>query len=824
MPRLKRSLLTLLGLLSVLIPTSYYSLFGDLPSLDTLETNLVVPSIRITDRNGQLLYEDLADDGGRHTLVSLDSIPLALRQATIATEDANFYQNPGVDLTGILRAFWINLQGGETLAGGSTITQQVARNLLLDSDERTERTLRRKLRESYLAWQLARHYTKDQILYLYLNQMYYGGLAYGVEAAAQTYFGKPVSQLDLAESALLAGLTQAPAAYDPLTHFAAAKERQRTVLALMVKRNYLTIEESTLAAREPLRFASTPYPIEAPHFVLLVRNQLAGLVSPDLLYASGGLTVRTTLDLDWQYHAEDIVQRQLQTLRDHNAHNAAVVALDPHTGEVLALVGNADYFDDTINGAINLAVTPHQPGSALKPLVYAAAFDPAFCSQRPKRDPSLPTYSTAEAGHCPFAPATVLFDVDTTFTTHDGQLYTPLNFDRREHGPVTIRTALGSSLNVPAVITLDQFGIEPFIRFATQLGITTLGDADFYDLSLALGGGEVSLTELTAAYGSLANGGYRVTPTLILDLTTAHGDQLYTAPARTPQRVLDERAAWLVTDILADDSARSLAFGSNSVLKIDRPAAVKTGTTTDFHDNWTVGYTPDLVVGVWVGNADGSPMQNVTGLTGAAPIWHQFTRAALGNQPEHAFEPPVGLVQVEVCALSGLLPTSACQYRQRDWFIAGTAPTVSDTFYKTSRFDSTIDLAASSTPASETVLNLPPLLQPWARDQFLPLATDGTLNSQSALYLLSPQPDSRYRLSLAAPADSQSLLFQVAGDNSLATITIWIDAKPVAIRTAPDFEFFWPLQPGRHEAWVIGQLIDGRELTTDKVAFEVITK
>ncbi|RPI30954.1 MAG: penicillin-binding protein, partial [Chloroflexota bacterium] len=439
-------------------------LFADLPSLDALSAGLLTPSVRITDRNGTLLYEMISPTGGRHAPVAIESIPLALQQATISTEDASFYQNPGVDVGGIVRAFWINLRGGETLSGGSTITQQIARNTLMQPEERNERTLRRKLRESWLAWRLSRRYTKDEILGLYLNQSYYGGLAYGVEAAAQTYFGKPVSELDLAESALLAGLTQAPGLYNPFSDFEAAKERQLVVLGLMEKHHFISAEQRQLAAAEKLVLASTPYPIEAPHFVLWVAGQLEEILPPEALHGSQnpggyGLVVRTTLDLSWQRRAEDIACRQIETLNippaggeGHNVHNAALVALDPNSGEILAMLGSADYFDPDISGAVNMALAPRQPGSALKPVIYAAALDP-----------NQPV---------PWTPATMLLDVRTSFATHEGQPYVPANYDLQEHGPVLVREALASSLNIPAVIALDHVGLEQAIGLSADLGIT----------------------------------------------------------------------------------------------------------------------------------------------------------------------------------------------------------------------------------------------------------------------------------------------------------------------------------------------------------------
>ncbi|MBL8046910.1 MAG: transglycosylase domain-containing protein, partial [Anaerolineales bacterium] len=477
-------------------------LMVDLPSLDQLTQNLAAPSTKILARDGRLLYE-IADPSGsqKHTTVPLSEIPLTLQQATIATEDASFYSNPGVDVVGIVRALWINLTGGEVLAGGSTITQQVARNMLLDPEERAERTLTRKLRESILAWRLAQAYSKDEILELYLNQTYYGHLAYGAETAAQTFFGKRVQDLDLAEAALLAGLPQSPSRYDPLLYPEAAQTRQTVVLDLLAKQGYITEEAARLAKDEPLQFAATAFPLEAPHFAFYVWNLVEQKYGPEVLYS--GLTITTTLDLDLTRTAENIIRRRLQEITDdrngpaHNATNAALVALDPHTGQVLALVGSPDYGDANIAGAINMALAPRQPGSALKPIAYAAAFSPELCGTN---NPSTNNQSLV-IGDCPLTPATALLDVRTAFVTKEGYSYVPQNYDRAFHGPVFAREALAGSLNLPAVLTLEHIGLPTFLRLASRMGLTTLADADRFGLALALGGGEVRLLDLASAYG-----------------------------------------------------------------------------------------------------------------------------------------------------------------------------------------------------------------------------------------------------------------------------------------------------------------------------------
>lgn len=808
-------------LVTGLLVTGYFWLFSNLPSIDNLYHQLNLPSVRIEDRSGKLLYDALPPEGGRNIIVSLDQIPLTLQQATIATEDQGFYTNPGVDLRGVLRALWINLQGGETIAGGSTITQQVARNLLLEQSERAERSLRRKLRETILAWQLTRHLSKEQILELYLNQTYYGGMAYGVGAASQTYFNQSVSELDLAEAALLAGLPQAPAIYNPYTDMAAAKQRQATVLELMEQQKYITSEQRTLAEREPLVLSDAPYPLEAPHFVMMVRSEIDSLFTPDEIYQYGGLIVRTTLNLDWQHQAERAIQRQIEALKrspdglGHNVNSAALVALDPVSGEILAMVGSPDYFDASNAGALNMAISPRQPGSAIKPILYSAALDPTSPQ--------------------PWTPATMILDVNTSFTTHDGKAYTPANYDNQEHGPVLLRQALASSLNIPAVITLNHVGIQTMINQAARLGITTLSQPADYDLSLALGVGEVTLTELTAAYGVFANGGYRVVPQAILEVTDLQGNILYSPAAPSQVRVMDARVAWLISDILSDDAARSLGFGTGSVLNIGRPAAVKTGTTTNYHDNWTVGYTPDLVVGVWAGNTDQEAMRDVSGLTGAAPIWHEFMRTVLNGVEVHDFQQPEGLVRVEVCALSGLLPTSDCPYRREEWFISGTQPTAYDPIYHTVTINRlTGKIADGNTPleyqSTTLALDLPPQAAHWAHAHNLTLLADLTADtgpsqsplSSTPLILLSPPANSVYKITPNLPQDMQRIQLEAATDLEVQEVQFWIDGIQIATVNEPPFQAWWMLEPGSHQVWAQAVTQDGEMILTQPVSFEVV--
>ncbi|MBI3174597.1 MAG: penicillin-binding protein 1C [Chloroflexi bacterium] len=788
-------------ILFLLFAGGWFYLFHDLPSVDSLPSKLNQPSIRITDRNGRLLYEIMPEDGGQHAVLPLESMPQCMKDATIAIEDRNFYQNPGVDVVGIIRALWINLTGGETVAGGSTITQQVARNLLLP-EERTERTLRRKLREALLAWQMSRKLSKDEILALYLNQSYYGSFAYGVEAASQIYFDKPARDLLLPECALIAGLPQAPSLYNPFTDPAAAQERQKIVLGLMEKDGFISAEQRALAEITPLAYNPAPFPIRAPHFVWLVKARVDELFESGQLSPTQSLIVRTTLDLDKQQLAEETVTRRLELYKpkdgelDQNVNNAALVAMDPHTGEVLALVGSADYFDESIHGSVDMATSPRQSGSAFKPFIYAQALSP-----------------TSSA---PWTAATPLLDVETTFPTHDGTPYVPKNYDNLEHGPVPVRIALGSSLNIPAVLALDHVGIAETLTTAKKLGIQSLSpDPNEYDLSLALGGGQMSLLELTSAYATFANQGAYPNRTVLLDVSDLDGHVLYTEPKKPQTQVFDPRVAWIISDILSDDRARKIGFGLNSTLKLDHTAAVKTGTTTNFHDNWTIGYTPDLVVGVWVGNSDYQAMHNVTGLTGAAPIWNNYMRAVLQGQPDQPFARPDGIIQAQVCTLSGMQPTPLCPNTQTEWFIAGTEPTQFDTLYKQVWIEDQPVIA----------LDLPASAFPWARSQHLPLLADlapAPVSQAASLVMISPAADVIYRLSADLDPQAQQIPIQAESRQALTSLSVIVDGNVFITLTSAPYHTWWPLTVGEHRIWLQAVTTDGQILTTPPVMVTVL--
>ena len=683
----------------------YYRIAATLPGVDDLRQRAAqFETTRILDRNGNVLYEILDPSAGRRTYVRLDKISPYLVAATVATEDSGFYSHPGFDVTAIVRAFWQNYNSGVTVSGASTITQQLARSLLFTPEERTEQSYSRKVREAILAAEITRRYSKDEILELYLNEIYFGNLAYGVEAAAQTYFGTSADRLTLAQAAFLAGLPQAPSVYDVYTNRAVTMDRMQQVLYLMYQAS--TAGSCIFVSNSPQRvcvdakvvsdatrelenyeFRSPDVQIRYPHWVNYVRALLESQFDAQTIYRSG-FSVFTTLDPGLQDIAEEIVAARVAELADRDATNGALVAIRPNTGEILAMVGSADFYEEDIQGQVNMAISPRQPGSSIKPLTYVAAFEKGW------------------------TPATLIWDVPSEFPPSGDPNDTrppfkPVNYDDRFHGPVTLRSALANSYNIPAVKTLDFVGIydkpdtdalEGLIAFARRLGISTL-NRDDYGLSLTLGGGEVPLVELTGAYAVFANGGRRVPPVAITRIVDFNGNLVYQYSPPAGDQVVRPEHAFLISSILSDNEARSPAFGPDSALNLPFQVAGKTGTTNDFRDNWTMGYVPELAVGVWVGNADYSPMQNVSGLTGAAPIWADFMEEAVqqitGGNPSPFVRPP-GVVERVICAISGTEPSNACPEQRSELFAADQPPlSKSDDLWKKVLIDTWTGLAAS---------------------------------------------------------------------------------------------------------------------------------
>jgi penicillin-binding protein 1C len=682
----------------------YFSIAATLPNVSELRARASqFETTRILDRNGNELYEIIDPNAGRRTFVSLDKISPYVIAATIATEDKEFYNHPGFDPIAIARALWQNYTTGETVSGASTITQQLARTLLLSATERNERTMSRKAREIVLAAEITRRYSKDEILELYLNENYYGNMTYGIEAAAETYFNTTADKLTLGQAAFLAGLPQAPGVYDIFTNRDQTLNRHRSVLVLLyqvsqeknciyvsnsVKPVCVNQDEAAQAANEIYNypFVLKQFTMRYPHWVNYIRSQLEEMYDPQEIYRSG-FTVYTTLDPGLQDQAEQIVKQQVDSLAaEHQVTDGALVAIKPSTGEILAMVGSADFYNDQISGQVNMAISPRQPGSSIKPLTYVAAFEKGW------------------------TPATLIWDVPTDFTpsgleNDPAPAYSPVNYDGRFHGPVTVRTALANSFNIPAVKALQYISVYGnqgkggLLDIASRLGITSLTRTD-YGLALTLGGGDVSLLEMTGAYAVFANSGRRIPPVAITKIVDYHGDTVFEYAPPAGDQVIRPEHAFLISSILSDNQARTPMFGANSVLNLPFEAAAKTGTTNDYRDNWTMGYTPDVVVGVWVGNADYSPMQNTSGLTGAAPIWSQFIQVAeqslTGGNPS-TFARPAGIVERVICTSSGTEPSEWCPGQRGEYFAYDQLPLPKEKdLWQKTRVDTWTGLRSSS--------------------------------------------------------------------------------------------------------------------------------
>lgn len=588
----------------------FYLILHQLPDPNQLLTRDQIVTTKIYDRHDRLLYKIYRRQN--RTLVKLAEIPPSLIQATLAIEDAEFYQHHGFSIKGILRALIKNFEG-DRLYGGSTITQQLVKNVLLSP----QRTLSRKIKEIILALVVEKKFSKDEILQMYFNEVGYGGAAYGIEEASQMYFGKPVTEVNLAEAALLAGLPASPTHLSPFgTHPEKAKARQKLVLKRMRQEGFISQQEEQQAALKELVFAPQRTDIKAPHFVMYVKELLVEKYG-ERAVEEGGLIVKTSLDLDIQEAVQKIVTNQIRQLKNYRISNGAALVTKPKTGEILAMVGSADYFDQTNDGNVNVTLQPRQPGSAIKPVLYSLAFANGF------------------------KPDTIIADTPISFQIPGQPIYSPRNYDHQFHGNVTLRVALASSYNVPAVKVLASLGVAKMIEQGKKMGITTWDDPSRFGLSLTLGGGEVKMTDLAVAYGVLANQGQRVNLQPILEVKDYRGKILekwadHASFAYAAEKVVEPQIAMQITDILSDNQARAPAFGTRSWLNIPGhpEVAVKTGTTQNLRDNWAIGYNQNFLAAVWVGNNDNTPMSHVaSGVTGASPIWRQIMDQLLSQTP-----------------------------------------------------------------------------------------------------------------------------------------------------------------------------------------------
>lgn len=630
---------TTFSLIFIFFPLLSLIFLQDLPNPKTLTLGQIPQTTKIYDRNGTLLYQIYA--GENRTLVPLSDIPDYLQKATIATEDKDFYKHPGFDISAIIRSAVENASGKD-LQGGSTLTQQLIKSALLTP----ETTLIRKTKEAILAFWAERIYTKKQILEMYFNQIPYGGTAWGVEAAADVYFGKHVKDLTLAESAFLAGIPRAPSIYSPFGSTPDAwKKRQKEVLKRMVAMKYITQKQAEDALTETLTFQKPQTPIYAPHFVMYVKEFLVKKYGLPMV-ERGGLNVITSLDLPLQEATQEIVTDQVNKDAYLNLSNGAALIVNPKNGDVLTMVGSKEY-NDANGGANNLTTALRQPGSSIKILTYSAA---------------LSMGATA---------ATIIDDAPTTFRGDGGPAYSPVNYDGKFHGRVPLRLALANSYNIPAVKMLNQVGVPTMIDLGKKMGMKSWRTPDQYGLSITLGAAEATMIDMANLYAVHANGGERVDINPILKITDGKGNIVEEKPQNPQgQRVLDAGIAYIVSNILSDNSSRAQAFGSNSILNIPgKTVSVKTGTTDWKKDNWTIGYTPSIVVATWVGNNDGAPMSQslASGITGAAPMWHRIMTMVLKDKADEIPALPENVVQ------------KPCLGRL-EYFIRGTENSVSCAF------------------------------------------------------------------------------------------------------------------------------------------------
>ncbi len=623
----------------------YWYILRELPSVELLTNNPPSLTTKIYDREGTLLYQIYKDEN--RTLINLSDLPRHVIDATLAAEDKSFYHHFGVDPQGILRAMYNNFANCKlglaicSPQGGSTITQQLAKNALLSP----EKSWTRKLKEFVLALSIERRYTKDQILEMYLNQVGYGGTAYGIEQASRQYFGKSAIDLSLAEASLLAGLPVSPTTLSPFgTNPYLGKIRQQQVLASMVQTGTISEDEKIGVLATPLVFNPQGITIRAPHFVMYIKDLLVKNFGEDVV-ARGGLEVVTTLNLNYQEILQQEIISELRRLEKLHVQNAAGLVIDPLSGEILAMVGSHDFFDSQHDGQVNVTLQERQPGSTIKPITYALAFSRGM------------------------TPNTTIDDSPVCFVLKGQPDYCPKNYDGRFHGTVTLRTALASSYNIPAIKLLNSFGVTSLVNLGKSLGITTWNDPSRFGLSLTLGGGEVTMLDMVQVYSVFATGGRKVPLNPIISVKDATGRSLSIGTPATSTEVISPAIAYQINSILSDPSARAPAFGYNSILNLPgKNVAVKTGTTNALRDNWTFGYTQDVLVAAWVGNNDNSPMSSVaSGITGASPIWARTMQKILAGRIPPPFTPPSNMVRVNI----------SCSDKPRyEYFVPGTAPRI----------------------------------------------------------------------------------------------------------------------------------------------------
>lgn len=767
-------------------------------------------TIKIWDRNNILLYEP-AGTIGKKMPVAYNQFPKHLINAVVSSEDESFWNNPGIDFKAMIRSLVINLKERRIVTGASTITQQLVRATIISPQKRPPRNVVRKIREILIALRLTMAYSKEDIMTRYLNQMYFGNLAYGIQSAALTYFNKDVSQLSVAESAFLVGLLSSPDHRNPFVNMEEAKRHQLRVLELMKKRGYISEEAADEAKNEEIALSGKKDSIKAPHFVHYVLQEVDSLG----LKTDQGVNVYTTFAYSIYQLSEDIASSWVKKLHlKHDLSNAALVLVENNSGAILTMLGGVDYFDAAHSGQVNMTTALRQPGSALKPITYATAFMKGY------------------------TPATLIYDVKKVYKTKKGEGFTPNNYDGRYHGLILAREALASSLNLPAVEMLEKVGIGTFIKVARDLGITTFNQEDRYDLALTLGGGEVRLLDLTNVYATFARGGEFKSTYAIQKITSDEEKVLYEYKQPSVKQVLGEKGrqvAYLITDILSDPKARIPGFGEKNPLVLSHPAAVKTGTTTDWHDNWTVGYTPSYTVGVWVGNNDNHPMKEITGVVGAAPVWNQFFEEFLKGKPQEHFVRPEGVKEVGICNLSGKLPDDFCSEKMMEIFTEGTEPKEKSDLHKKVRIDRRNNLLAGEPCSPNMVvekifIDYPPEVYSWALEnnqevipqQFSPLCIGKQGDSdESYLEIVYPKEKTVFE---TAPllVDNQAIVFEVKVSPNIRKVLWYVDGNLIKEVANFPFRASWTPKVGKHIIRAIGITSTNRNLESEEVNISVV--
>ena len=722
-----------IGLSLLLLPMLFFaSLYLPFPKEKLNPAPLI--SLRLTDRNNSLLREILSDGGGRCRWVRLDEISPYLIKATIASEDSHYFLHSGVNFFSVIRALWQNLKHREVISGASTISQQLVRNIY-----HGRRTLFSKIREAWLALRLERTLDKTEILVQYLNRISYGNQAFGIEAAARLYFDKPSFQLDLAESAFLAGLPRSPTQSNPYRSLSISQNRQKDILKRMRLLGFISKPEMERAVEEKLKLVAESGKFRAPHFCDFVLEQ----VPPARRQELGA--IRTTIDFSLQEKVETLLRNHLRSLEKMGISNGAVVVLDNATGDILSLVGSKDFFDEAHDGQVDGALSPRQPGSTLKPFTYALALEKGLTA------------------------ASILEDVPTQFVTLEG-IFIPQNYDRRYHGPIRLRSALACSYNIPAVSILQAIGSDILFQRLKSLGFESLNKSpEFYGIGLTLGNGEVTLLELARAYAALSRGGIFFRENSVLQFFDPKNRPLMVNAPPEQVRVFSPQVAFLITHILEDHDARVPAFGYNSPLNLPFPVAAKTGTSKDFRDNWTLGYSARATVGVWVGNFNGEPMHNVSGISGCGPLFRDIMVLLHQGAKSKSFEEPRNIIHLAICPISGQIATASCPGKIDEVFVSRSEP------------HGYCDLHQLSGKQS--------------------LARNGSSEpiSRTALEVVFPQEGDIFKIDPILRREFQILQFRAAVPqrDDVERVEWWVNGRKIGERSTP-FTFSWILRPGSY--------------------------